>query len=66
MTDEREPSRIPGQSSLWTTPVTVGSGPLREVTVDPSVSADKIRQAVAGVKERASAFTGKTVTGAVL
>jgi len=59
MEDMTEPRITPGQSCLWTTPATVSALPLDRVKVDPNVSAEQIRRAVAQLGERAKAFEGK-------
>lgn len=59
MVDSSEPGAKPGQGSLWTTPAAVGSSPLSEAKVDPSVSKQQICEALEGVKGRARAFAGK-------
>ncbi len=46
-------------SSLWTTPASAGSIPLREATVDMSVSPGKLREAVDAARDRAATFSGR-------
>ncbi len=45
--------------SLWTTPANPGA---TSIKVDPSVTADDIRAAVDGVKDRAATFSGAKAT----
>jgi hypothetical protein len=59
-------SADPGQvaSSLWTTPATTSSEPLKEAAIDRTVSAAKLREAVAAARQRAAAaFAGYVTEG---
>lgn len=59
MADSQKPNVDPGQASLWTTRAPVGAAPLSEAKFDPSVSRERIKQALDDVKERTKAFAGK-------
>jgi len=56
--DMTEPRITPGQGCLWTTPATVSAVPFDGLKVDPNVSVEQIRLAVAQLGERARAFEG--------
>jgi hypothetical protein len=46
-------------TSLWTTPASPAAGPLKEASVDTSVSAEKVRAAVEAAKGRVATFSGR-------
>ena len=54
-----------GGSSLWTTPVSAASEPLKQAAIDATVSAEKLRDAVNDARKRAAAFA-RPVTEALL
>jgi hypothetical protein len=47
------------QTSLWTTPAMSRAAPLAQASVDPSVSAETVREAVRAAKDRAQTFSGR-------
>ena len=49
-----ETTKTAGSSSLWTTPVTASGQPLKEAAIDRTVSAAKLREAVAAARQRAA------------
>jgi hypothetical protein len=59
VSDSSKESAPPSGSSLWTTPASVASPPLKEATVDRSVSADTVRAAVDAAKDRVATFSGR-------
>jgi hypothetical protein len=58
-------TKTKGSSSLWTTPVTASSEPLKEAAIDQTVSAAELLQAVDAARQRAATFIGN-VTEALL
>ncbi len=58
MTSVRQAPSIPVGTSLWTTPASPAASPLHEATIDPSVSAAKLREAVDAARGRVAAFSG--------
>ena len=59
MTDVADKQASDGGSSLWTTPSSAERSPLAAASVDPSVSADKLREVLGAAQVRAAAFSGK-------
>lgn len=59
VSDPPKESAPPSGTSLWTTPASVRSPPLKEATVDKSVSADTVRAAVDAAKDRVATFSGR-------
>jgi len=53
----------PEGSSLWTTPVAADRSPLENAKVDPTVTREKLQEAAKKARERAKAFSPKSVGG---
>jgi hypothetical protein len=46
-------------TSLWTTPAASTGVPLKEASIDPTVSAETVREAVRAGRDRANTFSGR-------
>ena len=54
-----EAPNVPAGTSLWTTPASPMPTPLKEASIDVSVSRARVRAAVDAARDRANAFSGR-------